>query len=117
MALRTTYRTRRTGAYRLRTLPPRRRGTGPLHDLLDDVVEDGGVELVDDLLSVTLGENEPGVAEHAEVPGDRGPRRRKVFGDFTRCARSVAQELEDVAARGVGECAEDGLHVENVLDN
>lgn len=110
------------GASHLRMLASARlaralRGANPLDQMVDEVLEHGGVELVDDLLAVALGENEPGVAEHAEVPGDRGPRRGKVFGDFTRCARSVAQELEDVAARGVGECAEDGLHVENVLDN
>src|SRR6185503_4389784 len=40
--------------------------TGPLEQVVDHVLEYGGVELVDDLLAVALRENESGVAQHGQ---------------------------------------------------
>ena len=85
------------------------RGTHPFEQVVDEVLEDGGVELVDDLLAAALGENEAGVAECAEVAGDGGPGGWEVVGDLAGRARSVAEEAEDFAAGGVGEGAE-GVH-------
>src|SRR6185503_12470298 len=84
-------------------------GADPLEQVVDEVLEDGGVELVDDLLAAALGENEAGVAERAEVARDGGPGGREVLGDLAGRARSVAEESEDLAAGGVGEGAE-GVH-------
>src|SRR5690349_4376594 len=104
---------RMSGAYHLRTFPPSSgRWACPLHDLLEDIVEHGGVELVDDLLAVALGENEPGVAEHAEVARHGRPRGWEMLCDLARGARSVAEQLEDVASGRVSDCAKNVFHAE-----
>src|SRR6266567_1498055 len=74
----------------------------PVEEVFDEVVEHGRIELIDDLLPVALRQNEVGVAQHGEVPRDRGPRRREAFGDLPRRARSVAQQAKDLAPGRVG---------------
>src|SRR4051812_37230641 len=75
----------------------------PFEEVLDEVVEDGGVELVDDLLALSLGDDETGVAELPEVPRDGGPGSWEMVGDFARGLRTVFEETEDVAAGGIGQ--------------
>ena len=92
----------------LRIWPPW--GLRPVEQMLDDFLEDSRVQLVAHVLSVALGEHEVGVAEDAEVTRDGGPGGRESIGDLARGAWSAFEELEDLASRGVGECAEDGVH-------
>src|SRR5690349_5868003 len=81
----------RMGATSLRMLPSPRagppptialRGTNPVEQMLNEILKDGGVQLVDDLLAVALGEDESRVPQRAEVTRDRRPRGRKLFGDL-----------------------------------
>ena len=85
---------------------------GPFEDLFDHVVEHGGVELVDDLLPLSLGDDQARVAELPEVSRDGGPGRGEVFGDVARCLWAVPEEAEDVAASGVGEGFEGVAHLD-----
>jgi hypothetical protein len=50
--------------------------------MLNDILKDGRVQLVNELLSVANGENETGLLEYREVPGDGGPRTREVLRDL-----------------------------------
>lgn len=84
--------------------------------MLDEILEDGGIELVYDLLAITLGEDEARIAEGAEVARDRCPRRRELFGDLARRFRSVAEQVQNLAPRWIGERAE-GIHGRNLLLN
>src|SRR3982751_2944809 len=83
----------------------------PFEEMLDEVVEYGGVELVDDLLALPLRDDQPGVAELTEVARDRRPRRREMLGDVTGRLRPVLQQAEDVPAGRVGECLERVVHL------
>ena len=82
--------------------------------MLNEVLEDGGVELVHDLLAVALGENEPRLAKAGEVARDGRPRGGKVIGNLPGGLRTIAEESEDLAAGGVGEGAE-GIHTGKLL--
>src|SRR4030095_16983262 len=104
----------RTAGYHLRmSLPPgfaaRRH---PFQNVLDEILEHRRIQLVDDLLPVALRENEPGVAEHAQVARDRRPRRREVIGDVAGRARTIAQETQYLAARRIGQGTEGSIHDE-----
>src|SRR5690349_5814955 len=114
----TTVPRMRRGATSLRILasagarPPRAvalRGTNPVEQMLNEVLEDGGIQLVHDLLAVALGESESRVAERAEVTRDRCPCRGKLLGDLAGRLRPVAQQPEDLPASRVGERAK-GVH-------
>ena len=78
--------------------------------MLDHVLEHGHVELIDDLLAHSSGDDEVRMPEHGEVPGDGGPGGVKVLGDLAGGTGPVAQEAEDVPAGGVGEGAEGFVH-------
>src|SRR5918998_3819153 len=90
---------------RRRMLPPPC-GAGPLEQVLDEVVENGRVELVDDLLPVPLREDEARVAQHGQVPRDGRPRRREALGDLAGGLRAVAEQAQDLTTGGVAEGAE-----------
>ena len=78
--------------------------------MFDDVLEDAHVELIDDLLSDARGGDELRLAQDGEVARDGGPRGVEVLGDLAGREGPAPQEAEDVAAGGVGECAEGGVH-------
>src|SRR5215510_3152582 len=104
--------TRKTG-YHLRialSSGPAARRLHPIENVLDEVVEHRGVELVDDLLTLALGAHQLGVAQLREVPRHGGPRRREVLGDLAGRARPVAQEPENLPSRRVGQCSEGVIH-------
>src|SRR5256885_644484 len=109
--------TMRIGASHLRIFPSaagsraaaRLRRTNPVEQMLNEVLEDGGIELVHDLLAIPLGEDEPRVAERAEMARDGRPRRWKLLGDLTGRFRSVAEQVEDLPSGRVGEGTE-GIH-------
>ena len=89
------------------------RGTHPVEEMVDEILKDRGIELVHDLLAVALGENEPGVAQCAEVPRDGRPRGGEVLSDLAGGFGSVAKEVQDLAPRRIGERAE-GVHGLNI---
>src|SRR5512146_1686514 len=68
----------------------------PIQDVVDQILEHRRVELVDDLLSLPLGQHESGVAELGEVSRYGRPRGRESRGDLARRARPVAQEAQDL---------------------
>jgi hypothetical protein len=78
--------------------------------MIDDILEDAGVELVDDLLSNARGEDEVGVAKHGKVSRDGGPRGVEMLRDFAGRERTVFQEAEDVTPGGVREGLERAVH-------
>src|SRR3954468_2656639 len=55
----------------------------PLYEIFDDVLKHRGVQLVNHVLSVSLGENELGVLEHAQVTRDRRPAGAELVSDLT----------------------------------
>src|SRR3990170_7113042 len=91
----------------LRILPPRPK---PLDEVFDDILKDSGVQLVYDVLSVTLGQDQVSVLEHAQVPGNGRPAGGELFGDLARCPGPGAEKLEDLAAGGVGQGSKDVVH-------
>src|SRR5471032_1212688 len=97
--------TRRTAGYHLRMSLASRFSARfyPVEDVLDEVVEDGGVELVDDLLAVALGQNQSGVAQLPQVPRDRRPRGGEVRRDLAGRARSIAQQAENLPTSRISE--------------
>src|SRR4051812_27341669 len=92
--------------------PRRRRPAGglhPPHEVLDEVLEDRGVELVVDRLAPALGHDEAARPEHGKVARDRRPARVKLGGDLTGCPGTFAKELEDIAPRFVRQRPEGGV--------
>ena len=78
--------------------------------MLDDFLSDTHVELVDDLLTHARGLDELRLPQDGEVPRYGGPGGIEVLGDLARRPRPVTQQPQDVAAGGVGEGAEGGVH-------
>src|SRR4051812_3804868 len=89
------------------------RRPNPVEQMLNEVLEDGGVQLVHDLLAVALGEDEPRVAEGAEVTRDRRPGSGELLGDLAGRLGTITQQPEDLPAGGVGERAK-GVHAANI---
>src|SRR3954471_4355857 len=110
MALNPNATTTSSQGYHLRIALASLRGTGPLEQVIDHVLEHGCVELVDDLLAVALRENQLGVPQDREMARDRRPSGRKFLGDLPGGLRALPEELEDVATSRVGQCLERGLH-------
>jgi hypothetical protein len=77
--------------------------------MLNQVLKYGRIQLVHDLLAVALGENEPSIAQRAEVTGDGSPGGREVLGDLAGALGPIAEEAEDLAAGGIREGTE-GVH-------
>jgi hypothetical protein len=82
----------------------------PVEHVLDELVKDRRVELVAHLLPISLGQDELGVAENAEVARDRRPRRAELTGDLTGGSRSVAKQAQDCATSRIGERSKGGVH-------
>ena len=81
----------------------------PADQVLDEVLEHRRVQLVMDRLPFAFGDNQAAGTQDGQMPRDRRPARVELGGDFTGRARAVAEEIEDVAARLVGEGAIDGV--------
>jgi hypothetical protein len=58
---------------------------------------------------VAFAHDEPGVLEHAHVPGDGGRRHAERFGQLAHARRPRGQPLEHATTSGVGERAEHGV--------
>ena len=82
---------------------------GPVNQMLNQVLEDRGVQLVANLLPAPLGDDETGVAQHREVARNRGPARVEPIRDVAGGQRAVPQQRENVAPRLVGQCAEGSI--------
>jgi hypothetical protein len=95
------------GAIHLRMVSP---GSKPLDQMLDDVLEYSGVELVSNELSVTRTKYQVGITQHCEVPRDRSPARREFFGDLTRSSRSTAKHFENLSSGWISQRSENVIH-------
>src|SRR3954469_1543169 len=113
----------RRGATSLRMLPSpgarpapavSLRRPDPVEQMLNEILEDGGVQLVHDLLAVALGKDEPRVAEGAEVTRDRRPGSGELLGDLAGRLRAIAQQPEDLTTRRVCKRAK-GVHAQILL--
>ena len=78
--------------------------------MLDDFLRDTHVELVDDLLAHARRLDELRLAQDGEVPRHGRPGGIEMLGDLPGRPRPVPQQPQDIAARGVGEGAEGGIH-------
>src|SRR5258705_2545960 len=78
----------------------------PLDEMFDDVLKYGGVELVHDVLPVSLGEDQTRVLENAQVARDCCPAGFELVGDLTRRPGPGAKQLQDFPAGGIGQCAQ-----------
>src|SRR5438477_12888463 len=88
----------------------------PVEQVFDEVLEYRGVELVDDLLAISLGDDEPRIAQNGEMARNGRPGARKGLSDLPGRARPVAQQAEDVAPGWVGEGFEGIVHgTRNIL--
>src|SRR5690349_21559844 len=85
-------------------------GMEPGVEVLDDFLEDAHVELIYDLLADAGGGDELRLTQDGEVPRHGRPGGIEMLGDLAGGPRPVPQEPQDVAARGIGEGAEGGVH-------
>src|ERR1700724_437845 len=81
----------------------------PFHQVLDEILEHRGVELVVDLLSVSFRRDQTGVFQDAEVPRDGWPARVEPRRDLAGGARRGAEEPEYLATGRVGQRAKHGV--------
>ena len=84
-------------------------GVEQAKNVIDDFLEDGGVEFVRDGIAVARGEHELRVAKDSQMSGDGGPGNREAIGDVARGHGAFPKEREDVPARGVGKGAKEGV--------
>lgn len=77
----------------------------PLDQMLNQVLENRGIQLVSNLLTMALGYDQASVAEHGKMPGDGRPARAEASGDISRSKGPITQQPEDVTSGLVGECA------------
>jgi hypothetical protein len=92
------------------TIATSSRPTEEIPDAGHYVLDDGCIERVEDLLTVSSAADEIGFLEHGEVVRNRGLGQVKVRGELPRGHFSTRQKSEDFAARGVGKGLEDLIH-------
>src|SRR2546425_7210412 len=73
-------------------------GLHPSHQMLNEIFEDRRVELVVDRLAAPLGNHQTTRSQNSQMPGNGGPARMKLIGDFAGGFRPAAQELQNRAA-------------------
>lgn len=71
-----------------------------------DGLQRAGIQLVDAVPALSAFPDEAGAAQQAQVFGDGRPGNGKRLGDAAGGPASVAEEIEDGAARGIGQSAE-----------
>ena len=81
----------------------------PIHQVLDEILKYGRIELVVDFLAVPFGRDQAGVFQDAEMSGDRGPARVEPRRDLAGGAWRSSEEPEDLAPRRIRHRAEDGV--------
>src|SRR5688500_4449344 len=82
----------------------------PVEQVLNQLLDDGRVDLVHDLLPLPLREDESRLAEYPEVARHGRPARGEVFGDGARGLRPLSEEPEDLSARRVAQGTERVIH-------
>src|SRR6185369_10705836 len=92
----------------LRMLSPR---LEPLDETFNHILKHGSVQLVNDLLSIALGQDQPRVLEYAQVAGDGWPAGAELVSDLARRAWPGAKQLEDLTAGWIGKRAENVVHI------
>src|SRR5712671_431358 len=83
----------------------------PLDEVFDDILKNGGVQLIHDVLSAPFGQNQIGVLKHAQVPRYCRPAGGELLGDFARRSRPRAQKLEDLTPGWIRQGSKDVVHV------
>jgi hypothetical protein len=87
--------------------------TGPELAVMSEPLIDGterlGIQTVEPVAAETVFADESGTAEQAEVLGDGRARDRKGAGDLAGGLLALAKEIENRAARGVGQGAKNGV--------
>ena len=68
-----------------------------------------GVEPVNAVAAVAAFFDEAGAPQQTEMLGDGGTGNRKGLGDAAGGKAAAAEQIEYGPARGIGECAENGL--------
>jgi hypothetical protein len=68
-----------------------------------------GIELIDAVATFAVFANQVRAAKEAKVLGNRRTRDGESPSDFTRRLAAAAEQIEDSAAGGVGECLESGF--------
>src|SRR5712692_10648568 len=81
----------------------------PFQQVLDQILEHRGVELVVDLLSVSFRRDQTGVFQDAEMPRDGWPARVEPRRDLAGGPRRRAEEPEDLATGRVRQGAKNGV--------
>src|ERR1700689_5473850 len=86
---------------------------GPEVAVLADPGVDGAqglrIKLVDTVAAFAVFANQVRAAQQAQVLGNGGTRDRESVGDLPRRLAAAAEEVEDGAARGIGQGLERGL--------
>lgn len=87
----------------------------PPHHVIDHVLKRGGVELVHNLLSISLGEDQARLAQHAEVARNCWPGRLELSRDFARRISALTQQVQDPATRRIAQSAISVSHDPQIL--
>jgi hypothetical protein len=81
-------------------------GLRPFHEVLNQILKDRRVELVVNLLPLSVGQHEPSLTKNGKVAGDRWPRGIEVTGNLARRSRAGAKQPKNVSTRLVAKRAE-----------
>jgi hypothetical protein len=85
----------------------------------EPVVELGqrlGPQAVDPPLRVLADLDQPGLAEHPQVPGHSGTSDRQQRGQLADCGVSSAQSFQHCPAAAIRQRVQHGIHALNVTD-
>ena len=75
------------------------------------LVEDGGLQPVDDGLPNLARGDEPGAAQKSQVVGHRRLAERERVGDLSRRVVAFAEQVEDAPPRGIVQRSEKVVHL------
>ena len=81
-----------------------------LHEPRQALVEDGGLQPVDDRLPDLARGDESGAAQQPQVVGHGRLAQRESVGDFSRRVVALAEQIEDAPPRRVVQRAEEVVH-------
>src|SRR5712692_1812434 len=78
----------------------------PVHQMMHEILKNRRIELVVNLLALSLREHESRVAKNSQMTRDRGPARIEPSRDFPRSPPPAAQHSQDLAPCVVRQSAE-----------
>lgn len=79
-------------------------GVTDLHQPAQYLLNDGGVERVDDILSFSFAQYQAGLSQQVEVMGNAGFGHVEVFGNFPGGQIPLSQQTENLPTRGISQC-------------